>query len=115
MAQELPPDIPKKDPVPMDASIPLRDESHISDEEEWHIEPESSSFTTTIKEAVSSPTATFSAAAEAVTDKTTAAAQNIKETTQHTYTLLDEGEWHGRSPAEYVAMVCLFHRESIGA
>jgi hypothetical protein len=107
MAQDLPPAIPKKDPIPMNASVPPpKDTEATDDEEEWYIEPESSSFATTIKQAVSSPTATLSAAADVVADRTTAASQTIKENTQHTYTLLDEGEWHGRSPAEYVAMVC---------
>jgi hypothetical protein len=107
MAQDLPPDIPKKDSIPMnDSVLPPKDAEATDDEEEWHIEPESSSIATTIKQAVSSPTATLSAAADVVADKTTAAAQTIKENTQHTYTLIDEGEWHGRSPAEYVAMVC---------
>jgi hypothetical protein len=112
MAQDLPPDIPKKDPIPMNASVPPpKDVEATDEEEEWYIEPDSSSITTMIKQVVSSPTATLSAAADVVTDKTTAAAQTIKENTQHTYTLLDEGEWHGRSPAEYVAMVCSFLAE----
>ena len=111
MPEELPPDIPGKDDVVPHDVIPATDVATLDDEEageEWRVEPEPA---TTIPGKIvqslnlqSSVTA-VSNVASTVTDTTTQAAQTVKSNSNHTYTLLNEGEWHGRSPAEYLAMV----------
>src|SRR5215218_10387611 len=114
MPEELPPDIPGKDDVIPHDVIPATDAVALDDEEageEWRVEPEPA---TTMQGKIvqslnlqSSVTA-VSNAASTVADTTTQAAQTVKSNSNHTYTLLNEGEWHGRSPAEYVAMVRSF-------
>ena len=110
MAEELPPDIPgKDDTVPHD--VPAANGLVPDDEEageEWRVEPEPA---TTIQGKIvqslnlQSPVAAVSNAASTVADTTSQAAQSVKTNSNHTYVLLNQGEWHGRSPAEYVAMV----------
>jgi hypothetical protein len=113
MPQELPPDIPgKDDAIPYDISVPEKDGVAPDEDdagEEWRVEPEPA---TTIPGKIvqslnlQSPVAAVSNAASTVADTTTQAAQTVKENSNYTYILLNQGQWHGRSPADYIAMVC---------
>jgi hypothetical protein len=110
MPQELPPQIPgKDDAVPSGIAIPAKEEPESNsddDDEEWRLDQDNaSSLPAIISQTVASPVAAVSNAASTVTDTTKQTAQTIKEHSSMTYTLLNQGHWYGRSPAEYVAMV----------
>ncbi|CAG8700838.1 11359_t:CDS:2, partial [Acaulospora colombiana] len=109
MPQELPPTIPGKDDVvPSGITIPAKEEPEVAsedDDEEWRLDQDTTtSIPAIISQTVSSPVAAVSNAATVVTDTTIQTAQTIKDHSNMTYTLLNEGHWYGRSPAEYVAM-----------
>ena len=118
MPEELPPDIPgKDDTIPHDISVPEMDGITVDEDdagEEWRVEPLEQATTVPEKIAQSlnlqSPVAAVSNAASTVADTTTQAAQTVKETSNYTYILLNQGQWHGRSPADYIAMACFTAR-----
>lgn len=106
--QELPPEIPRKDDkIPCDIAMPLKDEPAFDedDEEEWHIEPEGSLISGGLKQIAEDPKGAADAAATEITENANMAAQVALEQSEHTHTLLKEGNWRGRSPAEYIVMV----------
>jgi hypothetical protein len=78
--------------------------------EEWRVEPETIPGKIVQSLNLQSPVAAVSNAASTVADTTTQAAQTVKENSNYTYILLNQGQWHGRSPADYIAMVCFATR-----
>ena len=112
MPEILPPEIPGKDDkdVPRDVDVSPQEAEDDEGGEEWRVDPGQSYIPTIISQTVSSPVAAVSNAASAVQESTMQAAHTIKENSNHTYTLINEGEWHGRSPAEWIAMVRLQHK-----
>jgi hypothetical protein len=114
LPQELPPGIPgKDDTIPHDISIPDKDGVPLDEDdagEEWTVEPETIPAKIVQSLNLQSPVAAVSNAASTVADTTTQAAQTVKENSNYTYILLNQGQWHGRSPADYIAMVCFVTR-----
>lgn len=106
MQEDLPPEIPGKDDKDVPKEVPVSPKDAEDDEsgEEWRVDPGQSVLPAIISQTVSSPVAAVSNAASVVQESTIQAAQTIKENSNHTYTLINEGEWRGRSPAEWVAM-----------
>jgi hypothetical protein len=114
MPHILPPDIPgKDDTIPHDISIPDKDGFTLDDEdfgEEWKVDPETIPGKIVQNLNLQTPVTAVSNAASTVADTTTQAAQMVKENSNYTYILLNQGQWHGRSPANYIAIVCFATR-----
>jgi len=113
MPEGLPAEIPGKDDIiPQDIRRSGEDDIVLDIEdagEEWRLEPEPPSTAAGKITQASDPQLPIAVVGEtpsAVADIMTQATQTIKDNLGHLYVLLSQGQWHGGSPAEYIAMVC---------